>query len=273
MNDSALNQLDLLDRLYSRNETRFGYLLEPDSNASFLGIDIFAFFPICIFHQMVRIMVKREKRKQAQEIVADLLSCYTIIVPLTFTLISSYLNILTRYSHPPWIISGHWFCVSFEIFCHCSFIYIGGFSVAVAVSKYIFIVHSSWAIQFGEARIRKICLISHLVLPVVVALLNSFSNGRIDQLFWVDHCWSFRGWRFNHANATNVEKITSFCCTNRQYDITDSFGDGLRHAITTGLRVLCGSLKITYLVFLSNIVELFLYYRIFNYLNRYPNVF
>ena len=128
-------------------------------------------------------------------------------------------------------------------------------------------------IQFGEARARKIFMISHLAFPVIMAVLNSLSNGRVDQLFWVDHCWSYRGWRFNHLNMTNVEKIGSFFCEHRQYDISDYFGEGSKQTITKILRALCGSVKVTYLVFLSNILELILYYRIFQYLNRYPNFF
>ena len=180
---------------------------------------------------------------------------------------------MTRYSHPPWIISGHWFCIAFEGICHTSIVYIGGFSVFVAATKYVFIVHSAKAINFGEARAIKICKISHFTLPIIMAILNSISNGRIDQLFWVDHCWSFQGWRFNHMNMSNSEKIGTFFCLNREYDISDIFGENSKYIITQILRAICGCVKLIYLVFLNNVVEMFLYYRIFTYLNRYSNFF
>ena len=273
MTDITANDFDLLDNIYDRNVTRFGFLLDFEINNVFLGLDIVLIFNMYISHYKLWLMIKREKRKRGHDMVKNLLASYSIIVPLVFTVLSTYLNILTRYSHPPWIISGHWFCISVEGFCHTSIVYIGGFSLFVAATKYLFIVHHVRAKDFGEAKAIKILTFSHFIFPLVMALLNSSSNGRIDQLFMVDHCWSFQGWRFNNPNMTTSEQVRSFFCMNREYDISDYFDENLKHTITQMLRVLCVCVKLTYLVLLSNVVETLLYSLIFKYLNRYSNVF
>ena len=70
---------------------------------------------------------------------------------------------------------------------------------------------------------------------------------------------------------TNSEKVGSFFCMNREYDISDFFGENSKHTITQILRGMCGCVKLTYLVVLNNVVEMLLYCRIFKYLNRYSN--
>jgi hypothetical protein len=180
---------------------------------------------------------------------------------------SVYINILTRYSQTPWFISGHWFCVGFESFSHTSIVYIGGFSIFVAAKKYWFIVHNARAVKFGQRKAKKILFISHLLLPIILALLNAISNGKIDQIFWVDHCWS---------HETDTKNITSsaaghigdYFCANRHYELPEFFGESLRTLVTNSLRATCGTVKVFYFLFLSNILELFLYLLIFRYLNR-----
>ena len=164
------------------------------------------------------------------------------------------------------------FEVIFEGFCHASIVYIGGFSIFISITKYVFIVHSAKAINFGEEKLKKIFLFAHLAFPIIMAGFNSISNGRIDQLFWVDHCWSFQGWRFTHLNMTISEKIGTLFCINREYDISDFFGQNSKYLITLVLRSLCGFVKITYLLVLNNVLELIFYCLIFRYLNRYSNI-
>ena len=125
MTQLALNNLDLLDRFYDRNETRHSFMLSSEDNSWFLGTDVFLCFPLCFSHFWVRLMIKREQKvKKVKDLVKHLLLYYVIIVPMTFILLSLYLNILTRYQQPPWIISGHWFCQLFEGFCHASIVYL-----------------------------------------------------------------------------------------------------------------------------------------------------
>lgn len=142
----------------------------------------------------------------------------------------------------------------------------------LAATKYVFIVHITMAINFGEAKAIKICRISHFAFPIIMAVLNSISNGRIDQLFWIDHCWSYQGWRFTHQNMTNSEKIGNLFCMNREYEISDFYGHHSKYLITQTLRSLCAFVKVMYLLFLNNFLELIFYYLIFKYLNRYSNI-
>jgi len=157
--------------------------------------------------------------------------------------------------------------MGFELFSHASIVYIGGFSIFVAAKKYWFIVHNATAMNFGKHKAKKILLVSHILLPIILSLLNTISNGRIDQIFWVDHCWSHAADAINITSSA-TDKIEDYFCANRHYELPELFGESLRNLVTNSLRATCGTVKVFYFLFLSNILELFLYLLIFRYLNR-----
>lgn len=263
------SKLKMLQISYDKNETRFLYLLYPEISYTFLVIDIVLLLPLFYFHYLIMVMIKREKKKKGQNLVKNLLACYAVIVPITFFLVSGYVNILTRYDNPPAFISGSWFCVIFEAFGHTSSVYIGGFSIFVAVIKYWFIVHNANARKFGEDKARRLCLALHLVIPIILAALNSVSNGKIDQIFWVDHCWSYKAETEKVRSEKNwSEKLEDLFCLNRQYDVLEHFKGTTNMVMTTSLRAICGGVKVIYLLFLFNIPEIIFYCLIFRYLNR-----
>ena len=266
MNDSILNSLSETRKIDS-DKTRFGKLLSPLLSNIFLFTDIFFLLLLFYFHYLITLMIKRENRKKGQNLIKNLLRCYAVITPVAYFVIFCYINVLTRQSTPPSMLIGHWLCESFESVGHFTILYIGGFSLFAAGVKYWFIVHSASAIQFGEEKARKAFLISHFVIPFVLAGLNSASNGNIDQIFWVDHCWGHKR-DLEFKNNTISTKLGSLFCVNRQYEITNYFGDNVKSHITIGLRSICGSLKIFYFLFLSNIAEFLFYFLVFKYLNR-----
>ena len=194
----------------------------------------------------------------------NLLSCYTIIVPVTFILIFAYVNVLSRYSNPPSEVLGAWFSFLFELFGHAYFVYLGAFSLFTAGIKYWYIVKNANARRFGEEKARTIFLISHLVIPIIVAGLNSISNGNKDLLFWVNHCWSHKP----KTDSGISEQTGDFVCSNRQYDISKYVGEKARHYIEPIQQGICGGLKIFYLAFCLNMAEFILYVLVFKYLNR-----
>ena len=253
--------------LLSKNETRLGYLLDPLVSNIFLGIDVVLLCLLCYFHYKIWRMVKREEKKKGQNLVKHLLKCYSVIVPITFCFTAVYINILTRYVYVPWAVSGYWFCLVFETFQHATIVYVGGFSVFVAGIKYWFIVHYAKANDFGEKCARKVFLITHLVIPFLIALLNSVSNGNIDQIFWVDHCWTYRTDTEN-LNSTSIQKLENFFCVNREYGVSKEVGGTLGMVMEGCLRALCGGVKVFYLMLLSNMLELIAYALIVAYLIR-----
>ena len=256
------------EKEHSENNTRFQYILQTDTSHLFLVLDIFQVLILCYFHYLMICMLKRESKvRKGQDLIKELLQCYSVMVPITFLGASAYLDVMTRYLSTPTVLSGFWFCVTFELYIHISTIYIGGFSLYVASLRYWRIVHNPTATIFREYKARKICFVIHLLLPILTSILNSLSNGRVDQIFAVDHCWSI-DLHDNNTNPSGYDKIKSFFCVDRNYELDFYFGKRVGYNIARILRVLCGSVKIFHLLFLSNIIELIIYILIFKYLDR-----
>ena len=178
-----------------------------------------------------------------------------------------HFNVLTRYDRVPEILSVGWFCGIFELAVTHSMLFIGQFSFYTSVLRYWRIVYRPNASEFEERKFKKIIVILHLVIPALLSLLNAISNGKIDQWFFVDHCWSFNSLK-ESSSVLNSEKLEDFFCVNREYDVAMYFDKDVKNLITSILRGLCGSLKIFHLIFLSNVIEMILYGLITKFLNR-----
>ena len=89
--------------------------------------------------------------------------------------------------------------------------------------KYWRIVHNPTATKYRERKARKICFQLHLVIPILISILNSMSNGRLDQIFTVDHCWSI-DLHDKTTDPSGYDKIKSLFCVNRNYEIDAYFG-------------------------------------------------
>ena len=251
-----------------QNETRFQYLLHSEVSNVFLVLDLIIFIIFCFLCYMMFSMIQRESKvRKGQHLIKDMLLSYSIIVPATFIFIDLYLNLLTKYERVPTVLSGYWFCGTFELMIHYSMPYIGEFSLYIAMIRYWRIVHSPNASEFEETKVRKLVLIIHLVIPGILSLLNAISNGKVDQIFWVDHCWSFQS-VIESLSSLKSEKLKGFFCVNREYEVAKNFDENVKTLITSIIRGLCGSLKIFYLLILSNVIEFILYWRIIRFLNR-----
>ena len=243
-------------------------LLSPLAHYIFLGIDIILIIPMLYFHFLKRSMLKRENKKKGQNLMKNLLEGYVWTIPISFLAIAIYINVLTPYLEPPSLWIGFWFCIVFEIFGHIDIVYIGGFSLWAAIIKYWFIVHNKKATNFGEEKARKILLVSHIVVPITLSSLNSISNGKRDQIFWVDHCWGQTKDLSGIADESEPNPFVKLLCFDRNYTLPSYFGENIDDVATKTLRVTCGGLKLLYFIFLSNMIEFFLYFLIFRYLNR-----
>ena len=248
------------------------YLLSETSSYIFLTIDITLLTILVYFHSLLHLMLKRENQRSGQDLLKDLLSCYIVITPVSFLLIFSYINIFAIYSESPSTLIGSEFCDVFETMGHATIVYIGCFSVFVACVKFCFLNKHASTIQFGEDRAKRIAVIFHLVIPILLGILNSISNGDKDQIFWVEHCWGFNG-RSNTSGTGNEEygMLREIVCLDRQYEEVNRFyGDNDTRTIvaTRALRSICGAVNIFYLLFLSNGMEFIIYIFVVRYLYR-----
>ena len=247
-------------------------LLDQNTSYVFLSIDIILLTILFYFHYLLYMMLKREDQKKSQDFMKDLLKSYILITPGTYLYIFAYINILTIRSEPPSYLIGHWFCDAFETVGHATIVYIGGFSVFVASMKYWFIIKYDVAMKYGESKARKVAFIAHLMIPLIMGILNAVSNGNRDQIFWIEHCWGFQG-RYDTSTAGNEvsEKLANLFCLNNQYDEVNNFfgtNDTRAVAATHTLRGICAGVKVFYIIFLSNGMELVIYGFVVNYLYR-----
>ena len=130
MNTTVTNNPYTKEEIIHQNYTRFEYILETGTSHLFLVFDILLVLLLFYFHYLMIKMLQREsKARKGQELIKELLQCYSIMVPITFTGAGAYLDVMTRYLNTPTILQGFWFCVTFELYVHISTIYIGGFKV------------------------------------------------------------------------------------------------------------------------------------------------
>ena len=237
----------------------------------FLTIDFLILCSHCYFHRLIKRMISRKDSKKNNAcIIQTMLSCYSLIVPFTFLTVFIYLNMILQYLYPPSEIFGEWFCFVYEYFAHTTGLYLGTFSLFTAAMKYWFIVHNAKAREYGEEKAKKLFMLLHLALPILMAAVNSVSNGNKDQIYVVNICWKEPPQEFQ-GNITSSE-ITGiherFLCLDRNYDITAYIGENASNYIVPILRVGCGSISFFYILFCSNMGELIIYGLIFKYLNK-----
>ena len=238
----------------------------------FLVIDsillVFNFY----FHCLIKRMVRRKDKKKGQVIIKNLLACYSVIVPITFLIVFIYINILLNYQHQPSKIIGDWFCFSYEYFAHSTGLYLGAFSLFTAGMRYWFIVKNAKAKAFGEKKARGVFFGMHLALPIIMAALNSISNGNRDHIYVVNLCWAEHSETSMNVSTSAADVVhddaASFLCSNRRYEIAEYLGENSSYYLEPMLRIICGSISVFYILFCSNMGEFLLYALIFRYLNK-----
>ena len=236
----------------------------------FFTIDMIILCFHCCFHHLMRRMILRKDSKKANvSIIQNLLSCYSVIVPFTFSIVFTYLNVILQYINPPSEILGEWFCFAYEYFAHSTGLYLGTFSIFTAGMKYWFIVHNAKARVYGEEKAKRLFLVLHLALPIIMAAMNSISNGNKDQIFVVNICWKhFPETLDNNTTREEQSLIDRFLCLDRTYNIEAYIGEFASVFFEPFLRTICGSISVFYILFCSNMGEFIIYWQIFKYLNR-----
>ena len=240
-------------------------LISPKLNLVFAITDVLILIPLCYLHYLVKCMVRREKEKKGLGLIKKILTCYSIIVPLVFIFCFTYVDIILNITSPPCKILGDWFCHGYGIFAYAGAMYVGAFSLFTAAVKYWFIVNNANAKRFGEDRAINISLALYLTIPIVMAIFNSISTGSSDQNMWVNFCWK----KIEEVLHNETQPVKSdFFCNDRKYEIEKYVGSQASLYITPILRTICAGMKIIYLAFFSNSVEIIIYALIFRYLNR-----
>ena len=144
--------------MFDRKETTKAINLSTATSSFFIILHITLLVPMWYLHYLIIIMVRKEEKKKRHVILKNTLICYAIIIPTSFFILTIYWNIVLIYTYPPFEVFGDWFCVAFQLFGYFGKLYIRGFSLFIAISKFWFIVCSNKARSFGEDRARTIIL-------------------------------------------------------------------------------------------------------------------
>ena len=267
MNYSNVNSSEPFPEMFTTNESLKFINFGSPTYSFFITADLILLVLMCYLSYLIILMIRREQKKKCHVLLKQLLISYAAIVPTAFFIMVIYTDIILTYTYPPFEVFGDWFCVALQLFGYFGKLYIGGFSIFIAISKFWFIACSNKARSFGEDRARTIILTLHFMIPVIASILNALSSGNKDQVFWLDVCWGHRQETEHLSGEISQEALEIICC-NRQYELGSYFDEKTTKVLETVLRVICGGLKIFHFVFTSNLVELFLYIFLFESLNR-----
>ena len=243
-----------------------GLLLSPDVASVFLSLDILIGAIGVFLHYLIRKMVNREETKEPI-LLGNVLRAYTWTYLFLTLFITINVHGILAFLYPVVDIIGPWYCFVVEFLSHSLSSYFACHSVLVATMKYYCIVHREKVDGIGRERVKKIFLVTYLVGVGVIATLNSLSNGAYDQRYWVNMCWG----RNNVASSLDYgfwHSIKGTFCYNREYELVPYIGQQASNFFEPILRVMCGGVTIFYIIFATNVLELFIYYSLFKYLDR-----
>ena len=257
--------LELSAKMYENT-----YKLDATTSAIFIGTDIISLILNVYFHYLIYRMTTRKDIKNSQGTTTNLLTCYCVIVPTSFLVAFTYLNIILQYTYPPSEIFGEWFCFANEYFAHVSTIYTASFSLFTALMKYWFIVENTRAKNFGLEKGRATFLFFYLTIPIIISALILITNGEESRIYLVNICWSQPISTFDsiNRNISHEHGATDILCSNRRYQTSNYLGETANIYLDSSFRVICGSMSILQALFCSNISELSVYTLVYRYLNR-----
>ena len=261
---------DLLGALVDKNIRNEYQLHARFITRIFIGTDMISLLLNIYFHYLIYRMTLRKDLKNSQGTTSKLLVCYSIFIPITFLLAFMYLDIIIPYTYPPSEFLGEWFCFVYEFFVNASCTYIATFSMFTVLMKYWFIVENAKAKSFGEEKGKTAFLTLHLIIPIVIAALNSTCNGEKDFHYLVNICWSqpIANSKTNISSALDEYGGMDILCYDRNYQTSYYLGETASFYLDPLFRMICGSLGIFQALFCLNLFELILYALLYKYLNR-----
>ena len=245
-------------------------------NASivFLIVNVLAYIMMCYFNWLIKQMVKREEKRKEENMLNRILLCYAFVMPIMISFFIVSVNGLFSFIHPVSEMLGELYCYVFKLLAHMGVVYVGILSLITSIIRYC-AIRRKLPMSIKEQENRKMFfLLLHCLIPPIVSFLNFSTSGVQDGTFWVDHCW---GIEETDQGKLNEEDAFSFIkekfCYNNKYSIETYVGVSAAGTIESFLRCLCGGVKLFYLMYMTNVVEIFIYLYISGQINRYYQLF
>ena len=263
-------QIDLCSHsedVSSSNTAPCQHLPKPQFAAIFLILNLSLMIPLAYFNSLVIRMAKREKKKNEQTLLCNILSGYAKVSIFSTFFVIINANGLMSFLYPLSRIFGTWYCYSIEVAFHICGMYIGTLSLLVAGLRYFFIVHHERNHRIGrEKKVAKFVVL-YIATIFSTSIVNSLSNGKMDQTFWENQCWGHKN-EIQTVESGFLNSIPNVLCYNREYEIKDYIGASLSYYFEPMLRFTCGISTLFCLLVLSNGIELILYLTTLKHMDR-----
>ena len=159
--------------------------------------------------------------------------------------------------------TGEWFCYLATFIVTYGFIIISGNSLLIAVLKYIFIVHTTKALNYGNDRLTRLFFIIGLVIPLVNAVFSCLTKD-FEGFAELNSCFGLTEQVLKQYNTWEKNMQKFFLCNLKTGDDQPS----QESTLYILKQVLCVIKSIAILFMNTNVPEAYFYYKIFQRMNR-----
>ena len=236
----------------------------------FLTINVLGYIIMCYFNWLIKKMVKREEIRKEENLLKRVLLCYAFMMPVMMPFFIVFVNVLFSFIHPVSEVLGESYCYVFKLLAHMGVVYVGILSLITSIIRYCSIRRKSPMTPKEQQNRTAFFLLLHCLIPPIISFFNFLTSGVKDGTFWVDRCWGIE--ETDQIQANEEDMFTSikekFCYSN-EYSIEKYIGRNSAETIESLLRFLCGGVKVFYLMYMTNVIEIFIYLYISRRINRY----
>ena len=219
-------------------------------------------FLIGLYLQIKIIMVS----KRDKDVTWKLDSCHSIVMivfyshRIIFEIINHWIPSLHEYT-------GNWFC-HFGLFMNLfGAISLVSHSLTISMYKYVYIVHNKVVLTIGVDKAGWISFWLGLLFPSTMAV-SFMARPATPSYSCVYNCLGKEAHKSTKVNESSVEKIGMFLfCGFADYDSHDSYGSFDRFMDITNITG-CFITSTMVLIIVSNVLEVFIYLRIFSFIRR-----
>ena len=169
----------------------------------------------------------------------------------------------TDFIHPMNEVVGQWFCDSGYVLFYFLGNIIISHSFIVALMRYIFIVHRAKVNDYGKEKIEKIFLFLSICLPLIVAIWEGLEGAELDAMSFINKCYG-KHHRVFLIETSTLNVVKRNFCWLENYETTHSFSN----LVAMLRQISCTAVRSIMIIMGLNIVEGFLYIRIFVHINR-----
>ena len=225
---------------------------------------IFAVFVYAIgvvLHSKVILASKRDKEMTWK---LDIVNSVMLIIHYAHVIIMYGITFLIT---DLYMYTGSWFCYASKAITMYGNVHVTGHSLIIALMKYVIIVQYVRVRKFGQNRVNRIFFWINFIYPAYI--LGIFSLVRPDLLFVYDsisqanRCLGKSDSNFNQSINTSAIKLHNIC------DISPPLGQSsFPYGVYIFRKVVCWLHVVLTYFNVWNILELFIYCLIFNFMRR-----